>query len=147
MNEEGGQFVEAALAYIGAPYRHQGRNRNGLDCVGLVVCALHDAGLLTDEEFARIPHNYPGDPRGWELVTALHSYTRRLGKISDVREGDILTVRYSAEPQHLAIVIRPTEWGPIVVHAIRAAGVCRQLMNNIWVNGHRAKIHAAYRLK
>lgn len=141
------RFVRAALAYIGAPYRHQGRNRNGLDCVGLVVCALHDAGLLTDEQFAEIPRDYPGDPRGWDLVQALRKYTRRLRAISDAREGDILTVRYSAEPQHLAIVIRPTDWGPYIVHAIRSGGVCRQLMNAVWLNGHRAKIHAAYRLK
>lgn len=141
------QFVRAALTYIGTEYRHQGRNRNGLDCVGLVVCALHDAEWLSEEEFGAIPHNYPAEPRGWDLVRALHRYTKRLRTIAEAREGDILTVRYSAEPQHLAIVIRPTEWGPYIVHAIRSAGVCRHLLNAVWLQGYRARIHAAYRLK
>jgi len=52
------EFVEAARSYLGVPFRHLGRNRNGLDCVGLVLCAAHDVGLLGGIDYTtydRIP--------------------------------------------------------------------------------------------
>lgn len=38
-------FVDHARKYLGVPWRHQGRSRGGLDCVGLVVLAARDCGL------------------------------------------------------------------------------------------------------
>ena len=39
------QFVAAARSYIGTRCVHQGRSRNGVDCIGLVVMAVRDCGL------------------------------------------------------------------------------------------------------
>lgn len=36
---------QAALAYEGAPWRHQGRSRAGLDCLGLIIAVAVDLGL------------------------------------------------------------------------------------------------------
>ena len=48
-----------------------------------------DAGALTEGQFAAIPHDYPGDPRGWGLVKALHAYTRRLPSLAEIQPGDM----------------------------------------------------------
>ncbi len=32
------QLVNEARTWIGVPFRHQGRSRMGVDCIGLVVC-------------------------------------------------------------------------------------------------------------
>lgn len=39
------KFVEAARSYVGVPFKHQGRSRAGLDCVGLIVVAARECGL------------------------------------------------------------------------------------------------------
>ena len=31
------EIVDAARNWVGVPYRHQGRTRNGIDCVGLLL--------------------------------------------------------------------------------------------------------------
>ena len=38
-------FVAAARSYMGTPFRHMGRSRTGLDCIGLVVVSCRDLGL------------------------------------------------------------------------------------------------------
>lgn len=38
--------VAAALAYVGTPFRWQGRNALGLDCVGLPAAVARDLGLI-----------------------------------------------------------------------------------------------------
>lgn len=42
-------FVESARAYTGVKWRHQGRNRLGVDCVGLVLCSLADIGIIVPD--------------------------------------------------------------------------------------------------
>lgn len=45
MTTPGAQLAAAALSYVGTPYRLGGRSREGgVDCVGLVLCALRDIG-------------------------------------------------------------------------------------------------------
>lgn len=39
------EFVKAARGWIGVKWLHQGRNRAGIDCVGLLLMASKDVGL------------------------------------------------------------------------------------------------------
>ena len=43
------QIVTTARNYLGCPWMHHGRNRNGIDCVGLLVCVCHDLGLPVED--------------------------------------------------------------------------------------------------
>lgn len=38
-------YVEAARSYLGVRWRHQGRDRMGVDCVGLLIVAGADLGI------------------------------------------------------------------------------------------------------
>lgn len=38
---------EIASQFIGIPYRHGGRDRNGLDCLGLILAFYREAGIVT----------------------------------------------------------------------------------------------------
>lgn len=42
-------IVDKAREYIGVPYKHQGRTKHGLDCVGLLVAIWRDTGLENDD--------------------------------------------------------------------------------------------------
>ena len=39
------EFVAAARSYLGVRWLHQGRNRLGVDCVGLIIAAARDIGV------------------------------------------------------------------------------------------------------
>ena len=39
-------FVAAARGYVGVPWRHLGRSRTGVDCIGLVLLAARETAAL-----------------------------------------------------------------------------------------------------
>ena len=41
----GAAVVRAARSFLGVKYRHQGRSREGVDCIGLPVCVRAELGL------------------------------------------------------------------------------------------------------
>jgi cell wall-associated NlpC family hydrolase len=53
------QIIEAATSLIGTPFRHQGRDeRNGVDCVGLLVVIGRKIGypnIVDDTTYRRMP--------------------------------------------------------------------------------------------
>lgn len=55
------QIVDTARSYIGTPFRKGGRDRNSIDCVGLLICIHHDLGLpiedSTEYQFNPISNN------------------------------------------------------------------------------------------
>lgn len=56
----GADVVDIARAWVGAPYRHQGRSRLGVDCIGLAIVVVRELGLLPSEA---PPFNYTRRPR------------------------------------------------------------------------------------
>jgi NlpC/P60 family putative phage cell wall peptidase len=121
------RIVEAARAYIGTPFVHQGRVRGvGIDCAGLVIevarklnirsVEINGYGRQPDQEqFRRLCHQYMV-PIAWEEVEA----------------GDVLTFAFIRE-QHLAIV---AERDPMsIVHAYESARRCvEQPLDRTWIN-------------
>lgn len=96
--------VAGARATIGARFRAQGRDPAlGLDCVGVVACALRSAGCD-----AALPRDYRLRSAG----VPSFAVPRALVAADGTRAGDILLFRVSALQLHLAV---RTETG--VVHA------------------------------
>lgn len=101
------QVVDCARSYVGTPFQHQARIKGlGLDCIGLILCVARDLGIA-DSEGAQIdPHEYPAysaDP----LHGAVHAECcRRLIRkpLSEMRAGDIVTMRVPIEPCHVGII-------------------------------------------
>lgn len=108
----GAEIARAARGYCGVPWRHSGRGPGGLDCVGLVLAALRDAGAPV-EDVAR----YPKGERGDSLAAALGARGfRRVLPLAAVAEGDVLTFSDGRYAAHLGI--RSTWRGvPAVIHA------------------------------
>lgn len=124
------EIIAAARRYLGVRYHHQGRNRAGLDCAGLVVAVARDLGVSTAGDMI----GYSRTPDGASLKAALDSSAAR--PVSDFQPGDILLMRFQAQPQHIAIA---TDIG--IIHSyLMARRVVEHRLDAEW----RARIVAAY---
>lgn len=107
------EIVEAARAYLGVPFHHQGRVRAGLDCAGLLVVVARDLGF---EPLDLTNYDHDPDP------DMLRSYLdRQLDRVSpfDRQIGDVLLMCLSSRSMrghHLGIV---TDIG--IIHAYAPA--------------------------
>jgi cell wall-associated NlpC family hydrolase len=92
-------IVDAARETVGWPFRHRGRNKNGIDCIGLLLYVSERTGLL---ENMNLPNYYTGlnyDRRPatkgidsqW-LMRELSITGKRIQK-SSVQMGDIVYCR------------------------------------------------------
>lgn len=109
----GQDLVAAARELIGTPYRHQGRDLRGLDCVGLWLVLLDRFGLLTRAQFTRA--NYGRLP-GPELAErcALHC-----DRLQAPEAGALVLIQWPGEPSPAhAGIVTPDH----IVHAHAHAG-------------------------
>ena len=124
-------LVEAAREWLDVPFHHQGRNRVGIDCAGLVIVCAKELGI----EFEDIK-GYARTPDG---VTLERELDRQLTKVKrEPISGDVLLMRIRREPQHIAI---KTDIG--IIHAYQGAGkVVEHNLDDKW----RKRIKGVYSL-
>ena len=103
-------LVTAARAYMGAPFHHQGRAAHGMDCAGLLVLAERDCGRELRDVAA-----YGRTPWRDGLEAALvDNYGAPV--TGEMLPGDKLLMRFTLEPQHIAIVTDYIGGGLGVIH-------------------------------
>lgn len=105
----GQALVRAARSYIGVPFHHGSACRNGVDCAGLILAALHDLGWT-----GWAPPSYGRNVPVNALYAALRRFCDRVDTYEPLslyntegaalmHEGDILLFAVGGQPQHLAI--------------------------------------------
>ena len=109
------EFVEAARALVGTPYRHAGRNGYGIDCGGLIILAARRAGLLPPDW--DVPPYSPIIDVGM-ILDGLRKWCEPVERPGEPKAGDILLMRILRRPQHLAVA---TGEGSMI-HVYVAAG-------------------------
>jgi cell wall-associated NlpC family hydrolase len=97
----GHDVIEAARTWIGAPYRHQGRSKLGLDCIGLVIVVAHELDLIPAGFVP--PFNYTRRPRDGALELAFNTYCVPL---ETPEAGAVVLMRWErrAPPSHCGIL-------------------------------------------
>jgi cell wall-associated NlpC family hydrolase len=105
-------IVAAAREYLGAPYHHQGRVKDGLDCLGLLIVVCRDLELphVDRSDYGRMPEKD-------RLLSELREHTGREMRPHEAAQGDILVFRYLRRPRHVAI---KTDMG--MIHSWADAG-------------------------
>lgn len=106
--------IAAARECIGTPFAHQGRILNrALDCAGVAVHAARAVGCTPDEPaaYSRLPNNAM-----LESWLDRQSFLER-APAAALEPGDLLLMRFTGEPQHLAVYA-----GPTIIHAYQAVG-------------------------
>jgi hypothetical protein len=142
------QFLTAARAYLGTPFRHHGRSRAGLDCVGLILVACRDAGLLAALRLADdydVTH-YSRYPASYALLAHLNAHLRP-GDRTVPRAGQLGVFRVGAgEPSHLGIL---TDGGAALalLHAWNAPVVSRaKVIEHRFSPRWQGRLYATYTL-
>lgn len=116
--------VDRARSYIGTPWRHQGRDSNGCDCVGLIIMVASDLNLISGP----IRANY-GRLGQLELVAEVRARCTPAGVVAAV-EGALALICWpgESEPAHAGILT-----GRNIIHSYRnAGGVVEHGYRNPW---------------
>jgi len=111
------EIIAAARECLGTPFRHQGRLPGvGLDCAGVAVHVARRLGLVPQDS-----GHYGRLPVDGQLQRQLDQqpFLRQRASASDRLPGDLLLMRFTGEPQHLAILAHGT-----MIHAWEGAGKC-----------------------
>lgn len=114
MDDRRRAVIDQARSYLGTPWRHQGRSRRGLDCVGLLVMVCRDLGISDYDE-----SGYERLAKGRSLINAIEARCR---KVTQPQPGDVLCFRYDANPQHVGIATDHPHGGLGMIHANARAG-------------------------
>ena len=93
-------IVRVARGYIGTRFHEYGRAPGvGLDCAGLVICAMRDTGLAAPSFDVR---EYSQKPDG-TLLRHCDAHLVRIAK-NTMQPGDAIVVVTDKDPQHLGIL-------------------------------------------
>lgn len=144
------EFVSIAREFLGVRWQHQGRTEQGIDCVGLLVVPAIRLGVLQPGDDIT---DYPRQQDGSQLSALLHRHCARLPRWQDGHLGDILAIKFTDQPQHVAIITRSYDprWGCFVIHAFGNSEIGGQViehrLDQIWLQSHRARIHAAFSIQ
>ena len=126
--------LAAARATIGTPFAHQGRVLGrALDCAGVAAYVATQLGV----EFNEWP-GYNRQPHDGLLESVMDSQPC-LMVVYNQQPGDILLMRFTGDPQHVAITT-----GETMIHAYEAVGrVVEHRIDAVW----QARIVKTYRFK
>lgn len=130
-------IIAEARSYVGVPWRHLGRSRTGVDCLGLVIVVARATGLVADDfDFTGYGRLADGT-----MLRELRRYMYRINP-RDALSGDVLAYRAATQPRHVGIVAAHGGVSTLV-HAKAGHGVVlEQTLEQVAPGGHLA---AAFR--
>ncbi len=123
------RVIAEARTWLNVPFRHQGRDGHGIDCVGLPIVVCQSLGLL-DQRFDVA--NYGRLPSG-ELVTRLQAVCRPIEKAVP---GSLIVIAWSRLAAHVAICAGETmihayeRIGRVIEHGYRGRWV--RMTHSVW---------------
>jgi cell wall-associated NlpC family hydrolase len=131
------EFIATARGYTGTPFHHQGRLPGvGLDCAGLVFCALEARGYQVSDV-----QGYANVPSNGLFASVVLKHCDTINQ-SDVLPGDLMIFAFESEPQHIAIV---TELNPVTI--LHSYAQVRKVVENHLDATWQARLRGCYRLK
>jgi cell wall-associated NlpC family hydrolase len=129
------RLVSAARDWLGVPYQHEGRSRTGVDCYGLLIVVAQETGFPCPVE-----SGYGLRPSPRHIRNRLDVYAVRI-RFDEISTGDVLWLKYGAQPMHFAIVSCTDPMR--IIHSDSVAGkVVEHVLDERW----QTMIRGAYRV-
>ena len=108
----------AARAYLGVPFRHQGRSAaTGIDCVGLLVLAANDCGHSTVADRT----DYGRDPVNGMLEAQLRAAFGAPVAVATMQPGDVAAIAFMGAVRHVGVIGEHPD-GLSLIHTNSAVG-------------------------
>jgi len=98
MHDKANDIVFAAKEFVGVRYRHQGRDKTGLDCAGLIIAVAQLLGL-TDKDTS----SYSRRPNVTEFTAFMLETNCKQLPYNKLEHGDILRLNTAGWPVHIAV--------------------------------------------
>lgn len=103
--------MDSVKKWLGVPYKHNGRNADGIDCLGLVSEFLSDNEVnIPDGDGEKIEKDwYKSDPERY--VRGLSSYGEKIESMNDLEPLDIICFCIDGEHiTHSGVVINDNKF-------------------------------------
>ncbi len=128
--------VAEARSWLGTKWRHRGRNRFGIDCIGLIVHAVAAGGIQMRDR-----RDYGREPWKDGLQREIEEHFG--APVSDTQPGDVVLMRWHNQdgPAHVGIIGDYCHGGLSLIHAYSMTSVCEHRMDDEWL----ARIVGVYR--
>jgi cell wall-associated NlpC family hydrolase len=104
-------LIAEARTWVGVPFLHQGRSRDGVDCIGLIVETCRACGVLPIDFSTGVYGRVPAHDM---LRTRIAAHCERL---PSARVGSLVVIRWAREASHVALCL-----GETLVHAYERVG-------------------------
>lgn len=131
------RLVESVRTWIGVKYRDKGRDRHGIDCIGLLMVAAKDVGLT---EYDTV--DYPRRPNPQDFLRGLKNHLVRIQK-QDAGHGDIMVFAEPRHPCHIGILDVQPDGTVYVIHAYAPS---RKVIREPLTPARRERAMLAFRL-
>ena len=111
-----GKIVDQARTWLGVKFKHQGRTRNGIDCVGLVL-KVHEEVFGEGRQIT----GYARRPNQKEVWQMMRDNLTRI-RPEEAGPGDVVLMAFDTGATHLGIITEDT-----IIHSfIQARKVVEQ---------------------
>ena len=129
--------VIEARRWLGVPWRHQGRTRAGLDCVGLIAVVAHALGISS--------YDYTSYGRRAVGQAFVHHFADNMDplRIAEAEAGDVLVFADHAYPCHCGILTEKWEQP----HLLHAHATRRKVIEEPYIGEWPAKVKFAFRFR
>lgn len=101
------EVIEHARSYVDTPFHAKGRVRGlGIDCVGLILCVAEDLNLkdIIGAPLLRTDYTQYSDQPVGRFVQDRCRERLQLKSTSEMKPGDVVTMRIPIEPCHVGII-------------------------------------------
>lgn len=136
----GAEITTAARGWTGVRWLHQGRSRDGIDCLGLVLVVAHELAL-TDFD----TRDYARQAEDESMLEQCREHLFEIPRAA-ARPGDVPVMRFGTN-RHIGIFGDYVHGGLSLIHAFSQAPrkVVEHRFNDDWLRGHGASLLAVFR--
>lgn len=119
--------VAEARSYIGVKWRHRGRTRLGIDCIGLVVKAVAAGGIDMRDR-----RDYGREPWKDGLRRELQEHFG--DPVTDMQPGDVVLMRWDQDPEpaHVGVIGDYPHGGLSLIHSYSLISVTEHRIDEVW---------------
>ena len=136
----GAEICTAARQFIGCPWRHQGRSREGVDCLGLVLLVAHELAL-TDFD----TRDYARQAKDESMLEQCREHLIEIQRV-EARPGDVPVMRFGTN-RHIGFFGDYVHGGLSIIHAFSHSPrkVVEHRFSDDWLRGYKASLLAVFR--